>query len=63
MKKWRLIGLTTATEALPKSSFDASLLKIGDRAWLVTTNYEALLAYNCAHMRPQRRHLASKIAK
>jgi membrane-bound lytic murein transglycosylase B len=65
MKKWRLIGLTTADgKPLPKSSFDASLLKIGDRAWLVTTNYEALLAYNCAHTYALSvATLASKIAK
>jgi membrane-bound lytic murein transglycosylase B len=50
MKEWRTIGLTTADgKPLPKSAVDASLLRIGDRAWLVTANYEALLAYNCAH--------------
>lgn len=50
MKQWRLMGLTTANgRPLPRSSIDASLLRIGDRAWLVTANYEALLAYNCAH--------------
>jgi membrane-bound lytic murein transglycosylase B len=65
MKQWRLIGLTTADgRPLPKSPFDASLLKIGDRAWLVTTNYEALLAYNCAHTYALSvATLASKIAR
>ena len=33
----------------PAEAPGTSLLKIEDRAWLVTTNYEALLAYNCAH--------------
>jgi len=65
MKKWRLIGLTTADgKPLPKSSFDTSLLEIGDHAWLVTTNYEALLAYNCAHTYALSvATLAAKIAK
>ncbi len=65
MKKWRLVGLTMADgKPLPKSSFDTSLLKIGDRAWLVTTNYEALLAYNCAHTYALSvATLASKISK
>ena len=65
MKQWRLIGLATAAgKPLPRSSIDASLLRIGDRAWLVTTNYEALLAYNCAHTYALSvATLASKIAK
>jgi membrane-bound lytic murein transglycosylase B len=50
LDEWRLIGLTRANGApLPKTSGTASLLRIEDRAWLVTGNYEALLAYNCAH--------------
>jgi membrane-bound lytic murein transglycosylase B len=41
-----------------------SLLRIADRAWLVTTNYEALLAYNCAHTYALSvATLASKISK
>jgi membrane-bound lytic murein transglycosylase B len=65
MKQWRLIGLTAADgKPLPKASFNASLLRLGDRAWLVTTNYEALLAYNCAHTYAVSvATLASKIAK
>lgn len=65
LKQWRLIGLTTADgRPLPRSSTDASLLRIGDRAWLVTTNYEALLAYNCAHTYALSvATLASKIPK
>jgi membrane-bound lytic murein transglycosylase B len=65
IKQWRLVGLTTADgRPLPKSSADASLLRIGDHAWLVTANYEALLAYNCAHTYALSvATLASKIAK
>ena len=65
MKQWRPIGLHAADgRPLPKSSFDASLLAVGVRAWLVTTNYEALLAYNCAHTYALSvATLASKIAK
>ncbi len=59
-----VIALLADAWHLPKSSFDASLLKIGDRAWLVTANYEALLAYNCAHTYALSvATLASKIAK
>jgi membrane-bound lytic murein transglycosylase B len=34
---------------LPSSDRDASLYRAGKRAFLVYTNYEALLGYNCAH--------------
>ena len=34
---------------VPSSTRPASLLRIDNRAWLVTANYEALLGYNCAH--------------
>ena len=40
---------TTSGGPLPKVDSDASLLRIGRRAWLVYGNYEALLGYNCAH--------------
>ena len=36
-------------QPLPRSTHPASLLRIDTRSWLVTENYEALLAYNCAH--------------
>jgi membrane-bound lytic murein transglycosylase B len=34
---------------VPSSVREASLLEIENRRYLVTANYEALLAYNCAH--------------
>jgi membrane-bound lytic murein transglycosylase B len=50
LAKWHALGLrTTAGGALPKAKLDASLLPTGDRAYLVYSNYEALLEYNCAH--------------
>jgi membrane-bound lytic murein transglycosylase B len=50
LKEWGTIGITrTGGAPLPQSSGAASLLRIEDHAWLVTGNYEALLAYNCAH--------------
>jgi membrane-bound lytic murein transglycosylase B len=36
-------------QRVPASAREASLLLIEYRAFLVTANYEALLAYNCAH--------------
>ena len=42
--------MRTATgAALPRAAVDASLIHTGKRAFLVYGNYEALLAYNCAH--------------
>lgn len=34
---------------LPAAGTEASLVRVGSRAFLVYGNYEALLAYNCAH--------------
>ena len=50
LKDWRTLGLRLAKgQHLPASAREASLLLIENRAFLVTANYEALLAYNCAH--------------
>jgi membrane-bound lytic murein transglycosylase B len=51
LREWKTLGVVAAKghSALPSSTRPASLLKIDDRAWLVTANYEALLGYNCAH--------------
>ena len=50
LKQWRSLGLVAAKgSTLPSRSLNASLLRIDKRAWLVTENYEAILAYNCAH--------------
>lgn len=50
LAKWHALGVrTTAGGALPKAELEASLLHTGQRAFLVYSNYEALLDYNCAH--------------
>ena len=47
---WRKIGVRTATNgALPQSTISASLVRIGDRAFLTYGNYDALIGYNCSH--------------
>lgn len=50
LKDWRSLGVTLVNgKPVPASVRDASLLAIDSRTYLVTANYEALLAYNCAH--------------
>ena len=47
---WQRLGVTLKNgAALPKATMDASLVQAGARSFLVYRNYEALLAYNCAH--------------
>jgi membrane-bound lytic murein transglycosylase B len=47
---WRSLGITQRSGALlPKSDQPASLVRADTRSFLVYANYEALLAYNCAH--------------
>jgi membrane-bound lytic murein transglycosylase B len=49
LKEWRRLGVrTTAGSPLPTGSLEASLVTDGARYFLVYSNYEALLAYNCA---------------
>ena len=50
LAKWQSLGVRTASGgALPKVDRDASLLRAGARNYLVYSNYDALLGYNCAH--------------
>jgi membrane-bound lytic murein transglycosylase B len=51
LKEWKALGVAAARGAapVPSSPRPASLLRIDNKAWLVTSNYEALLGYNCAH--------------
>ena len=50
LAKWHALGVrTTAGGALPKAAIEASLLPTGKRAYLVYSNYQSLLEYNCAH--------------
>jgi peptidoglycan lytic transglycosylase B len=49
LKDWRKMGLRTVGGApIPTGTIDASLVTDGSRYFLVYSNYEALLAYNCA---------------
>jgi membrane-bound lytic murein transglycosylase B len=34
---------------LPKADVPAGLVDVGERAFLVYPNYDAILGYNCAH--------------
>ena len=50
LAKWQSLGVRTiAGTALPKVDRDASLLRAGSKSYLVYSNYDALLGYNCAH--------------
>ena len=50
LAKWQSLGVRTASGgALPKVDRDASLLRAGSKNYLVYSNYDALLGYNCAH--------------
>jgi membrane-bound lytic murein transglycosylase B len=48
--EWRALGVTSADgRPLPKADLNAGLVDAGERKFLVYPNYDALLAYNCAH--------------
>jgi membrane-bound lytic murein transglycosylase B len=50
MKKWRELGVREATgRPLPATADDVALVSGSTRHFLVTSNYDALLDYNCAH--------------
>lgn len=50
LSNWRKLGVRLkAGGSLPARGPAASLVRAGQRAFLVYGNYEALLAYNCAH--------------
>jgi membrane-bound lytic murein transglycosylase B len=50
LSSWRKLGVRLkGGSALPAKGPAASLVRVGNRAFLVYRNYEALLAYNCAH--------------
>ena len=50
LEQWANRGVKTTTGGrLPRAALDASLLEADGHAYLVYPNYEALLAYNCAH--------------
>jgi membrane-bound lytic murein transglycosylase B len=50
LARWQELGVRLpGGGALPSSDMAASVLMTGGSAFLVYQNYEALLAYNCAH--------------
>ncbi len=50
LKAWRKMGVTTMGGALvPASAVEASLVRAGARSFLLYSNYNAILGYNCAH--------------
>ena len=50
LTRWRQLGVRlSGGQGLPKSDMPASLLRLDKRSFLVYPNYEAFLAYNCAH--------------
>ena len=50
LKAWRTMGVKTLGGALvPASAADASLVRAGKRSFLLYSNYDAILGYNCAH--------------
>jgi len=50
LDEWRALGVTLANgRPLPRASLTAGLVDVGERAFLVYPNYDAILAYNCAH--------------
>jgi membrane-bound lytic murein transglycosylase B len=50
VQRWRTLGVRTMNGGtLPASMPNAALVSGGSRDFLVYANYDALLAYNCAH--------------
>ncbi|MDP2318308.1 MAG: lytic murein transglycosylase [Acidobacteriota bacterium] len=50
LQQWQQMGVrTVAGTALPKVDRVASLLRAGTKHYLVYSNYDVLLGYNCAH--------------
>jgi membrane-bound lytic murein transglycosylase B len=50
LDEWRKLGFKTVDKKpLPRADLPASLIRDGNRTFLVYDNYEALLDYNCAH--------------
>jgi membrane-bound lytic murein transglycosylase B len=50
LAEWQKLGVRRVNGgALPKANITAGLVDVGERKFLVYPNYDALLAYNCAH--------------
>jgi membrane-bound lytic murein transglycosylase B len=50
LEDWRALGVTRVDGGpLPTANISAGLVDVGERKFLVYPNYDAILAYNCAH--------------
>jgi membrane-bound lytic murein transglycosylase B len=50
LREWQKMGVRLVNGApLPKADLPAGLVDVGERKFLVYENYDAILAYNCAH--------------
>ena len=50
LEEWQKIGVRLpGGRPLPHSTIPAGLVDVGERTFLVYPNYDAILAYNCAH--------------
>ena len=50
LAEWQKLGVRlTNGRALPRAAIPAGLVDVGERTFLVYPNYDAILAYNCAH--------------
>jgi membrane-bound lytic murein transglycosylase B len=50
LDEWRTLGVTlVGGTPLPRADIPAGLVDVGERTFLVYPNYDAILAYNCAH--------------
>jgi membrane-bound lytic murein transglycosylase B len=50
LAEWEKLGVRLANgRPLPKAAIPAGFVDVGERAFLVYPNYDAILAYNCAH--------------
>jgi membrane-bound lytic murein transglycosylase B len=50
LDEWQKLGVRlTNGSALPRAKIPAGFVDVGERTFLVYPNYDAILAYNCAH--------------
>ena len=50
LEEWQKLGVRlTNGSALPRAQIPAGFVDVGERTFLVYPNYDAILAYNCAH--------------
>jgi membrane-bound lytic murein transglycosylase B len=50
LAQWQKLGVRRVDGGpLPKADVEASFVDVGERKFLVYRNYDAIIAYNCAH--------------